>query len=185
MAVEFVVAGRSPLPNSGSPWQLTLENEAGSIWIGEAGARYGQAQIAEVFAHAERIIGWKPACIIFVRKAWDRSQAVAEELATALSGIVFSDYDNVIFFDAAGQAKPVAALEELVSRVQHTFDDPSAYFQRWEKEERGRIGEERRSNPQAAKDADWSDVLPETLRLSAVKPSNSRLSEQIKQLKGK
>lgn len=127
---------------------MQLQNDEGGVVIYEAEAS------GDVEARAREVVGWTPEAIVFVRKAWDLAQVVAEELAVAIEGAVFCDVDDQVFFDAAGDARPAASLPELEARLKNAFENPEPFFERWEKEAKAR----QEGDPAVAADNDWSDL---------------------------
>ena len=151
MAAEFVIAGRRELPSRDQPWELEIENAQGGVSVREAAAAYDENDVVDVIRNVGEVVGWRPATLVFVRKAWELAQVVAEELATAVEGAVFCDVDGKVFFDAQGKARPAGSVRELEGRLRTAFDNPQPFFDRWEKEERAGF------KPDAEAD-DWSDV---------------------------
>jgi hypothetical protein len=90
---------------------------------------------------------------VLVRKAWDLGRVAAEELASALEGVVFCDADGEVLFDAVGKAVLAASLQDLEDRLKHAFNHPEPFFKRWAEQEQ-RLAKD----PAAAAANDWSDV---------------------------
>ncbi len=147
MAAEFVVLGRHPLPAGDAPWELAIEGESGGVDVYEAVLRYDLAEVQRRYADA---LGWAPVSIVFVRKAWERAQVVAEELASAIEGAVVCDVDDEVIFDARGNRTPASSRSELAARLERAFAHPEPFFERW------RAEESRQSV--AGSSIDWSDV---------------------------
>ena len=152
MSAEFVVAGRIDLPARDTPWSIEMDNDEGGIEVYEAAAVHADGQ--KVTAYVQSVVGWAPASIVFVRKAWERAEVVAEELAVALRGAVFCDVDAEVTFDAADAPRPASSLQELEARLRHAFDHPEAVLARKAAEEKARIA----ADPAAADADDWSEL---------------------------
>jgi len=160
MAAEYVVAGRRELPggtNFGEPWYYVLNNEEGSLEVYQA----AQRNEAELIDQADKILGWKPKSIVFVRKAWELAEVVAEELAIALEGAVFCDVACEVSFDAFEKAKPAASLPELEERLKSAFNNPGPFFEQREKESREEWKILLATDPTVIRANDWSEVMPE------------------------
>jgi hypothetical protein len=158
MAAEFVIAGRLALPSRDKHWELEIENEEGGIDVYEASVRYDEDGCKQIEAQVTEIVGWAPRSIVFVRKAWELAQVVAEELATALEGAVYCDVDNEVFFDTAGKARPATTIPALEERLRQAFNNPQRFFDRWQREEQARFNRELGRDPSLVADNDWSDV---------------------------
>jgi hypothetical protein len=147
MSAEFVIAGRIDLPARDKPWSIQIDNAEGGIEVYEASA-------AGVTEQVKNVVGWEPKSIVFVRKAWELAEVVAEELATALRGAVYCDVDGDVTFDAADAPRPAHSLPELEARLRHAFDHPESVLARKAREDKDRIA----ADPAAAEGNDWSDV---------------------------
>lgn len=152
MAAEFVIAGRHALPDD-APWELEMDNDDGGIVV------YTPEKGDEEYrAYVRRIVGFDPASIMIVRKAWDCAQVVAEVIAEAVEGCVFCDFDNGIVHDAKGHHVSCSTRKDLERKMKHAFAHPEPYFRRWEKEERASFTKRIEEDPKLAAENDWSDV---------------------------
>lgn len=158
MAAEFIVAGRIELPPGDGVWDYVLKNDEGGLEVYEAAARYDSATLAEQSKWVADVVGWAPRSIVFVRKAWELGQVVAEELARALDGIVFCDVDGVVFFDGHDQPAPAASRRALEDRLAHSFNNPQSFFARQDSAEKARFEAELNTDPATADANDWSDI---------------------------
>ncbi len=149
MAAEFIVAGRRALPPRSKAWSLELRSEAGSVEVYERDEDFGSARPGG--SEVSDTAGWVPVCVVRVRKAWDNAQVVAEVIAQAVEGAVFSDAEWEVIFDARGQHAQPASLQALESALQAAFDNAEPYFERWAREELAA------REPDAEAD-DWSEL---------------------------
>lgn len=121
MAAEYIVAGRRSLPAGAAPWEFELRGASGTVLVYEASACYDPAGAEAVRVHVGRIVGWPPTTVVFLSKAWELARGVAEELARALDGVVYSDGNDRVVYEAAGAAAPVVTRDELERSLIRVF----------------------------------------------------------------
>ncbi|MBS2011405.1 MAG: hypothetical protein JST00_00725 [Deltaproteobacteria bacterium] len=175
MSATLIVAGRRGLPcdatRAGGGWcvELTLPTDEDLGVEIEARASWGP-RITE-------IVGFAPEIVVAISPAWIATEAVARELARAVEGVVFSEVDGLVAFDAREEARPCATVAELEARLEETFEREAAAWAEAEAaasaRERARFASAMEQDPEGiAADNDWSDLspyLPRTLVPSGAK----------------
>lgn len=180
MALEYVVAGRRPLPGllRFRAWSWTFElqdtrDEDDEDYDHDApmfddGAfelvEIRPAGNAEYYAFVEKHAGFTPRSVLTIRTAgWDFSRAAAEVLAGALDGVLF--VDGLVAehgIEQVAATNPAKSVEELQSRIEAASREPATFFDRWAAAGAHAQAEHDRRNPEDAarrkRENDWSDL---------------------------
>jgi hypothetical protein len=166
MSADYLVAGRRRLPAAEAPrvgtWScdLDFDDETG-IELRERplGPTADDRRFA---ARLARRVGFTPASVVIVHRAWSASEAVARALAAALEGAVFSELEDAVIFDARGTVPPGATREALEARLRSIFAGAcEAFFDQEEREaalERARFAALSPQGPDVSGANDWSDL---------------------------
>lgn len=183
MAIEYVIAGRRPLPKGREdrPWSTVIEHLQDEDEDGddeddldddsEYSYDEGSCEIAEMSTAPGEYLdfvaqraGFVPTTIVSIAPAgFEFSEAAADLIAAAIDGVYFLDavpdhgpYPPLLM------AEPPRTLEELEQRLGEALHAPREFLMAREARNRADAAEAARRDPAAAArrraDNDWSDM---------------------------